>query len=150
MALPKGLGINVEKPTRITILNPLTGFPLVDTATQKEAWVEIYSADSPVVKKKQRQITLARIQAAQMRNNRPKEISEDDLVRGEKDEMDTLAALTSDWFLVTLDGEAIGDFPCTPENARDLYSDPSTTWLKDFVDKEASNRTNFAKDSSKS
>lgn len=148
MALPKGMGIEVEKPVRVNLINPATNLPLIVTATKAAAWIELYSSDSPIAKRRERQITLTRIAEAQARNNRPKQVNEGDLIRGEAEALDTLAALTHDWSLATLDGEAITDFPCTPENARELYQAPELTWLRDFVNTEAANRANFVKDSS--
>jgi hypothetical protein len=152
MALPKGLGLPVEKPIRVTIIHPLTNMPAVNKHTGEEAWVELYSTDSPIVKERARDITLARINAAQASSYRRKLATKKDLDKAEADALDTLAALTHDWSLVGVfgdhDGEPIEDFPCTPENARDLYADPTMTWLREFVDTESANRANFAKDSS--
>jgi hypothetical protein len=150
MGLPKGLGASVDAPQRMTLVHPKTGKVLREIVTDdegkavpgREAYIDLYSSDSELVAKHQRAVTAKRLSRRNKANLTIEEIEESGI--------ETLVVLTADWFLVTLEGEPIEDFPCTPENARAIYGAPSMAWIKRQVDEFAGEVGNFVKDSSKS
>lgn len=142
MALPKGLGVAVEKAQRMTILHPKTNLPLVHKATGEAAWIDLYSSDSEIARKHQRALTNERLSSKRLRNAM---ISAEEI---EANGNGTLAVVTHAWSLCTLDGDAIDDFPCTFDNAKALYSAPEMAWLRAQVDEFVSDIANFAKGSS--
>lgn len=144
MALPKGLGVAVEKPQRMTILHPKTNLPLVNKATGEEAWIDLYSSDSEIARKYQRALTNERLSSKRLRNAM---ISAEEI---EANGNGTLATLTHGWALCTLDGDPIDDFPCTFDNAKALYAAPEMAWLRAQVDEFAGDLGNFVEGSSQS
>ena len=138
MASLEDLELEVDKPSRMVILNPRDNMPMKDK-DGKEAYVDVYSSDSDIGRKFTREITTARL-----RTRNPNALTGDKL-EGEK--VDLLAALTAGWHLVNFVGDPI-DMECTRENARKLYSNNKMQWLADQVDSFAGTRANFSRASS--
>lgn len=133
------LGLDVERPTKVILVHPVTGQDLVDKADKtKVAFVEVYSADSKRADQARKTIRLAR-----MRSRNPNKVDH------EQEAADLLAALSVSWYLVDFDGNAI-DLVFNVENAAELYAAPETRWLTDQVDTGAGDRGNFMKASSQS
>jgi hypothetical protein len=133
-----GLELEVEKPFRLILLHPVTRQPLRD-AEGKEAYIDHYSGDSEIARKHQRAVQRRRLAMRGRLKITPEEL--------EAEAAEVLAALTVGWYLVGLKGDPI-DTPFTPENARELYSDPRVTWLREQLDESAADRANFSKGSS--
>lgn len=131
----------VDKPARMTIVHPITRNPMRD-AEGKEAYVDVYSADSEVARKHQRTTQRRRLNVAQ-RGGRAK-ISVEEI---EADATDFLAVLSAGWYLLALDGAVI-DVPFSIENARELYAAGGMSWLREQVDEFAADRGNFSQASS--
>lgn len=75
----------------------------------------------------------------------------------EEESLDLLIACTVGWETVEKDAKGAdvsrpeiemdeGEWlPCTPENARRVYADPGLAWLREQVDAEIADRSNFLK-----
>jgi hypothetical protein len=135
-----GLGVPVDKPSRMTIMHPVTGEPVLDK-DKKPAWIEVYSADSDRAKAYNRKTTQRRLD---MRGRNVVSA-----VALENDGNGLLAELTVGWHLVDLASSEIIDVPFSTQNARELYSEPEMTWLREQVDTFAGARGNFLKPSAK-
>jgi hypothetical protein len=137
----KGLGVPVEKPARMYIMHPVTNEPVVDKSNAP-AYVDVYSADSDRARACNRKVTQKRLD---MRGRNAVSA-----VALENDGYGLLAELTAGWHLVDINtGEPI-DVPCTTQNARELYSEPEMSWLREQVDVFAGARGNFLKPSANS
>lgn len=151
MASIADLELEVDKPSRMTVLDPATNLPMKEKDEVDEkgnvikegrmAYVEVYSADSDIARKMKREITTSRLR---MRN--PNSITG---ARIEDEGVQLIAALTAGWFLVNQKGEVI-DLACTRENAAKLYANNKMAWLYEQVDQHAGARGNFSKASSQS
>lgn len=135
-----GLSLDVDKPQRWVILHPTTRQPLRDN-DGKEAWIDLYSSDSAVARRHNFNSARRRMNAAG-RNQRIR-FSPEEL---EAEGIDLLAALTVDWYLVSLDGTALNT-PFSVDEARELYLN---NWLKEQVDDFVTDRANFPPPSSTS
>lgn len=135
-----GLELDVEKPQRMPLLHPTTRAPLRDK-DGKDAWIDVYSNDSSIARRHNFNTARRRMNATG-RNQRIR-FSPEEL---EAEGIDLLAALTTDWHLVTLDGEPMG-VKYTLDEARDLYK---TTWVREQVDDFVTDRANFPPPSLKS
>jgi hypothetical protein len=62
----------------------------------------------------------------------------------EAERAEFLAELTTGWLIVTPDGDVIED-ACTPQSARELYSDNGWLWLRDQVEAGLGDRANFTR-----
>jgi hypothetical protein len=133
-----GLELEVEAPFRLVLLHPVTRQPLRDSEG-REAYIDHYSADSEIARKHQRAVQRRRLAMRGRLKITPEEL--------EAEATEVLAALTVGWHLVGLKGDPI-DTPFTPENARELYSDPRVAWLREQLDESAADRANFSKGSS--
>lgn len=135
-----GLGLPVDKPTRMPLVHPNTRQPLRD-ANGQDAWIELLSSDSEKARKHNIEIQRRRLRAARGRLRiEPEEI--------EADSVELLAVLTSGWHLCGLDSTPL-DVPCSIENARELYGTPGLAWLREQVDEFVTDRVNFGRASSK-
>lgn len=135
-----GLALDVEKAARMVILHPVSRQPLLDKQG-KEAFIDILSGDSDAGRKYDRAVYRRRIARGTRAKLTPEEL--------EGDAAGLLAALTSGWYLVDLDGNPI-DVPCDAANAKELYQEGAMAWLRAQVDEFAADRANFAKASSAS
>lgn len=134
----EGLGLSTDTPSKMILVHPVTRQPLRDE-DGNEGYIDLYSSDSDVARKYDREVTRRRLnQRGQIRLS-PEEL--------EAEGLDKLAALTAGWNLVALNGKKL-DVPCNTQNARELYSIPSMTWIRDQVNEFAVDRANFAKASS--
>lgn len=126
------LAVKADAPSRMTILHPATGEPLLD-AEGNPAWIDIHSTDSPVALRHQRAAQNRRLQS------RARKVTAEDL---EAEGIDLLAALTAGWRLLGLDGAPL-DIPCNRQNAAELYAEPSAAWIREQVNAFAADRGNF-------
>jgi hypothetical protein len=133
-----GLELEVEKPFRKILLHPITQQPIRDTEG-KEAYIDHYSADSEIARKHQRAVQRRRLAMRGRLKITPEEL--------EAEATEVLAALTVGWYLVDFKGQAINT-EFTHEHARELYSDPTITWLREQIDESAADRGNFSQGSS--
>jgi len=136
-----GLGLAVDQPHRMTILDPTTRQPIRDATTGEEAWIDLYSADSAVARQHNFNVTRRRLNTG-ARGQRIK-ISPEEL---EAEGIDLLVALTTNWHLVNIDGTPIKE-PYSAENARELYRE---VWLREQADDFVTDRANFSQPSPKS
>lgn len=136
-----GLGVPVDKPSRMFITHPVTNEPLVDSSGNP-AYIDVYSADSNRARAYNRNVTQKRLD---MRGRNAVSA-----VALENDSFGLLAELTAGWLLVDLNTAAPIDVPFTLQNARELYGDPEMSWLREQVDIFASARANFLKPSANS
>lgn len=128
-----GLEIPVDKPQKMVLVHPSTRQPLRDD--KGDAYIELHSSDSEVARKHNRAIQRRRLAQRGRGRITPEEL--------EAEATELLAALTTGWHLVTLDGQSL-DVPFSIENARELYAAPSLAWIREQVDEFASDRGNFA------
>lgn len=136
-----GLALEVERPARMVIVHPTLNRPIVD-GSGNEAWIDLNSSDSEAAHKYQRATARRRLDVASRRGRA--KVSPEQI---EADAIDFLVAVTVGWSLVDLNGRVI-DVECTPENARELYSDPGMNWLVEQVDQFVADRANFSPASS--
>lgn len=135
-----GLEISVDTAQRMVLVHPTSRQPLRDP-DKNEAYIDLYSSDSEAARQHTRAIQRRRMAMRGRGKIAPEEL--------EAEAVELLAALTTGWRLVSLDGQPI-DVPFSIENARDLYSAPSLAWIKEQVDEFAADRGNFATASSPS
>src|SRR4029077_990726 len=133
-----GLELEVETPFRLILVHPVTRQPLRDE-DGNPAYIDHYSADSEIARKHQRNIQRRRLAMRGRMRITPEEL--------EAEAVDILAALTVGWYLVGTKGQKINT-PFTQENARELYGDPTITWLREQVDESTADRANFSQGSS--
>ena len=133
------LALPVEKPARMFIVHPITRQKLVDEKGNP-AYIDLFSTDSSEARRHDRE-------AYRRRSNIPQgiKLTAEEI---EAETASTLAALTVGWHLVGQDGVAV-DVPLSPENARELYSEPGLSWLREQVDFFVRGRANFTNASSK-
>jgi hypothetical protein len=127
------LSLEVEKPARMPLLHYQTLQPLRD-ATGKEAWIDLYSSDSEIKRRHDRETQRRRLNTNRVGRIRvtPEEL--------EAEGTDLLVSLTAGWFLLDLDGFPI-ELPFTPENARRIYD--GIVWIREQVDQFCADRANF-------
>lgn len=130
------LELEVDTPSKMTILDPRTNLPLRDIEGN-EAYIEVYSSDSQIARKFKRAIKTSR-----MRVRNPNSLTGEKL---ENEDAELLAELTTGWYLVDPGTGARIDLPYSRENARKLYGNHKLAWLYDQVDAHAGNRANFFK-----
>src|SRR3990167_4014457 len=133
-----GLELEVDRSVKVRILHPVSRQPLRDAAGA-EAYIEMHSGDSEVARKHQRNVARRRIAMRGRGKITPEEL--------EAEGVELLVALTVGWRLVALDGGAL-DVPFTQDNARDLFSSPRMTWLREQVEEAVGDRENFRQASS--
>lgn len=131
------MGVPVAKAERMFITHPITLEPLVDR-DGKPAYVDVYSNDSERARAYNRKSAQRRLD---MRGR-----AVVTAVMIETEQFGLLAELTAGWYLVDLAGDPV-DLAFSTLAARELYSDPEMTWLKDQVDTFAGSRANFLKPS---
>lgn len=130
-----GMALEVDKPSRMVIVHPVSRQPLRD-ADGKEAFIELYSGDSDVAKKHHRAVQRRRLAMKGRGKITPEEL--------EAEHVEFLGALTCGWYLVDLSGAPIS-VPFSPENARDLYAEAALSWVREQVDEFTGDRGNFSK-----
>jgi hypothetical protein len=139
-----GLAADVDQTITVELINPKTGEPICDK-DGKASFIEVLSTDSPAGRefdKTRRKIVMTR--AMRGRNQLA---TEDQLEENQA----KLAKLTRSWYLVDPDTrEQIIDYPCTEENAKELYSFGGTAYVFRQVWLDASDPANFIGRSSKS
>lgn len=136
-----GLGLEVEKPSRMTIHHPAKGTPLRD-CDGNEAYIDLLNPDGPKGRAFDRKVTTDRLS----RRNRAAAPTGEQI---EAEQTDKMVDLTTGWHLVDLDGNAL-NVPFSPADARELYSTPAMGWLRIAVQEHLANYSNFAKASSSS
>lgn len=124
------LALATERASRCLLKHPVTKRPLVD-AEGRQAYVDVLSLDSAAVHATELEIGRNRIEAGKL--------SIEDL---NEETPAKLAAATTGWFLVGLDGAVI-DVPFSAANARELYSEPALAWIREAVLAHARDRGNF-------
>jgi hypothetical protein len=132
-----GLSLPVDTTAKMMILHPLTQQPLADK-NGNEAFIELFSKDSQRARAFNRNATQRKLD---MRGRATVSV-----VSIENENFGLAAELTKGWMLVDLAGQVI-DVDCTTVNARELYADPSMTWLYEQVDAFTGARGNFSKPS---
>lgn len=118
-----GLAANVGTSSRMTVIYPVTGKPVVDSEG-KEAYIELMSQDSAAG----RQVTKDRAAEYARNMTRGKADESADMVDGQ---IDLIAALVVSWYLVDPVSKQPIDFPFNgPESAKELFSAPELQWLR--------------------
>ena len=135
-----GLGLSVDSPARLIILDPTTRQPLRNAETGEEAWIEMLSASGSVARAHDRVVTDKQLK---MRGRR---MTAEEM---DADQTEKLAKLTKAWKLVTLSGQPI-EVDCTQANARELYSLAELAWLRDQAFEHCMDAGVFRQDASKS
>jgi len=133
-----GLGLNVETTSKLYLKHPVTAEPIV-CKDGKPSWIELRYGESEIGRKTQRLAMDANIHRA-VRKVTPNSEQIDAQV------LSRLAALTVSWRLVNIEtGEEIAaeTFPCNEVNARALYKEPSTSWIRKQVDEIVENEAAF-------
>lgn len=132
------LELETDKPGRMIIVHPVSRQPLRD-AEGKEAYIDLYSADSEVARKHHRTVQRRRLAMRGRGKLTPEEL--------DAENVELLAALTTGWYLLDLAGNVI-DVPSNAENAREIYGNSKIAWLREQVDEYAVDRGNFSMASS--
>lgn len=125
-AIPK-----FDTPDRMTIINPITGEPLVRSDTGEECWIQTYAAQSKRGSEIDRELT-NKAMRKRIQRMTGKDVDENVIAK--------LGMLTTGWSLALLNGEPL-DVECTPENATELYTD--IRWLRDQVSAFVNDLGNF-------
>lgn len=132
-----GLAANVTAPSRMTIIYPVTGKPIVDE-NGKQAYIDLMSQDSAAGRQ------LAKDRAAEQvkrlsRSGLGGEI--DDVV---DEQVETLAALTTGWYLVDpITQEPLDIVFAGPDSAREVFSSPEVQWIRRAAYLHVLNTGNF-------
>ena len=124
----------------MVLVHPVTRQP-IRNGSGDPAYIDHYSSDSEIAKKHQRNIQRRRLAMRGRMKITPEEI--------DAEGVDILAALTVGWHLIDLKGNVI-DLPFSQENARELYSNPAVSWLREQIDESTADRGNFSQGSSSS
>lgn len=123
-----------ESGVPIEIFHPKTNLSVGVT-------IVVCGADSETYKKIQRKQLNRRMERSARNRNRQLQLSAEEL---ETEALDILVACTKDW---SEKGQPTIEFnpgellPCTPENARRLYTEYE--WIKEQIDQAIGDRTNF-------
>lgn len=137
-----GLEIGVDKPQRMTLLHPTSRQPIRPKGEDSEAaYIDLYSSDSKIARDHTREVQRRRLNMRGRGRVSPEEL--------EAEAVDLLAALTTGWRLLTLDGQPL-DVPFSREAARELYASPTLAWIREQADEFAADRANFPQPSSSS
>jgi hypothetical protein len=129
------LCVVTDKPRRMVIKHPGTLDPLTVGDTDVTAFIDLYPPECDAGRKHEHICASARARSA-WRGTRPSSESI------EADRIERLAILTSNWLLVSPQGERI-DVPCTIENARSLFSEPALSWIRSQAETFVDNPGNF-------
>lgn len=129
------LELPVEQASRLIVVHPVSRQPLRDK-DGKEAFVDLFSADSEVARKHQRSIARRRLASRGRGKITPEEL--------EAEAVELLSALTAGWRLIDFDGNAV-EIEFSQESARELYASPGMTWLREQVDEFVADRGNFSR-----
>lgn len=141
-----GLAVQVDKPARMTLLNPFTrdvlkmpGPPGEDgkPGPDLEAWIDLLSNSSTAAKEHDRRMQDRNLRNVQLRRR----LTGADM---DADTVEKLVALTTGWQLCTLDGRPL-DLAFSKETAREVYSLPELSWLRDQCAEFVSDLGNFQK-----
>lgn len=124
----------VDALHKMVIVHPVTRQPL-RSSEGVEAYIEHYSSDSSVAQKHRRTVTRRRLDMRGRGKLSPEEL--------DAENTDLLAALSTGWYLVSLDGTPI-DVQFNQENARELYTNPGVAYIREQLDESAGDRGNFA------
>jgi hypothetical protein len=139
------LAADVEKTIEVKLINPKTGEVICDK-DGKASFIEVLSTDSQVGRefdKARRKIVMDRA----MRSRNQLAATDDQLQQNQA----KLAKLTRSWYLVDpATKEQIPDYPCTEENAKELYSFGGTAHVFRQVWLDADETANFIGRSSES
>ena len=136
------LSASVEETFRVVLIDPISEAPITDKSDPpKTAYIEVYSTDSDAGRNFDREQRSAFMRRAGRGRGQP----DDD---GLEQNIAKLALLTKSWFLVDPVTREVIDVPCTPDNARELYSQGGTAYIFRQVWIEASAPANFIKRSS--
>lgn len=127
-------GYAVDEPRRMIILGEETGAPM-RASDGREAYIDLLSMDSPAAKKLQRESINRRLGA------RKTTLTAEAV---DAEQVDMLVALTKAWLIVGPDGSVISD-TVTPEDARDLYSQPGWAWLRRQAEAFVAQVANFTR-----
>lgn len=120
--------------TEVHLEHPVTGLPLYD-ATDQPIFIAVLGEDSKKVRAQDRKANDRRTDM--LRKNRGNAL---DTESSERDAVERLVAATLRWNLMPLDGKAL---PCTPLNARRVYSDPRFPWIAEQIDKAMKDKKRF-------
>lgn len=129
-----GLAANVTAPSRMTIIHPATGRPIVDEFG-KEAYIDLMSQDSAAARQ------LAKDRAAEQikRIGSPDDVN--DVV---EEQIDTLSVLTAGWHLVDPVTRKPIEFRFVDaSSARELFSAAELQWLRRAAYMHVLNTANF-------
>lgn len=127
--------VNAEKGAAVEILHPTKNIPLGITFF-------VRGTDSSAFREITRKHQNRRMEKAKKKRGQLSMTAEE----LEAESIDTLVACTAGWktgdknHIELVDGEYLD---CTPENARRLYSDPGFSWLREQIDNEIGDRSNF-------
>jgi hypothetical protein len=132
------IALQVDKPSKMTILDPVSQQPIRD-AEGKESFIELYSSDSPKGRTHQKNMLRQRLNMRGRGKLTPEQL--------EAESVDLLVALSVSWYLLTFEGKPL-NVEFSQENARELYSSESMAWLREQVDTYTSDRANLSKASS--
>jgi hypothetical protein len=130
----EGVGLAVDRPTRVEIVHPGTGKTLRD-AEGNPAWIDVVSGDSARARSAQAALSTAR--AARQRPG--DSMSAEDYL-AERAEM--LAAITIGWNVLRLDGTKV-DVPFSAANAKALFMHEGCGFWMEQGYAAANTRANF-------
>lgn len=138
------LAANVTTASRMQIIYPATGKPIVDESG-KAAYIDLLSQDSAVARQH------AKKKAAEQIKRVITPDDPNDLNDAVDDQIDMLAVLAVGWHLVDPATRKPIEFPFNgPESARELFATLELQWLRRAAYVHVVNTANFMKASPKS
>lgn len=132
------LGSDVDVPKRMPIKD-VHGTVIRDEQG-KEAYIDFLSADSEAGRLHNRAVTQSRLQLRSGQKPTAKQL--------EEEQVNLLVKLARGWYLVDPATKKPIDAPFSPEDARELFSDPTCVHIKDQGHEFVHERVNFSKASS--
>lgn len=131
-----------QAPFKVLLVNPITGADLIVTSGDKEgeqAFILVHGYNSPAGEPFRKKALLKAATKGRSSGPSAKDFDPDKL---RQENADMLSALTEDWLICSLKGEA-RDFECNRANARQLYSHEPTGWIVRQVLEALAEEANF-------
>jgi hypothetical protein len=115
------LALDVDRPARMTILNPVTRMPVRNRDTNENCWIDFLSTSSKPARQLERELSDRIIKL------RGRRLSAEEI---EDHATERLARLATGWSLAGLDGTPI-NVPFSEGAARELFELPELAWLRE-------------------
>lgn len=124
-----------EEGAWMPLMDPVTELPILgkdEDGNEQPVRIKLLGMDAPTIKAKEREFMNRRLMKNKVR------VGSAEQLEGEAIEM--LVACTQSWEGFTRSGAV---WPCTPANARELYSKPEWAFIREQVNRFIGERANF-------